>query len=87
LDAPALLLAGRGTCIDIASYDCGHALSEGKDCRVVLAPMKDDSGVSIPFAYHAMLWTNGEWSDPTEAVIRATVGGCGCGGRDENDED
>lgn len=81
LDAPALLKAGTGTCFDMAAYNAGHHLSEGKSARVALVHVEDAQGELIEFQYHAVIIGPEGIEDPAQEAQdkAAQAGGCGCG--------
>jgi len=76
-DAPGLLSAKVGTCIDFAAYDAGHHLAAGSNARVVLYHVEVD-GVVQEFQYHAVVQGPQGVEDPA-AEVQAKAGGCGCG--------
>lgn len=81
LDAPSLLAANVGTCFDLAAYNAGHYLSEGKGAEVRLVHVEDAQGELVEFQYHAVLVGPKGLEDPAREVQEraADTGGCGCG--------
>ncbi len=77
LDAPALLAANVGTCFDLAAYNAGHYLSEGKAAEVRLVHAEDAQGELIEFQYHAIIVGPKGIEDPAKEIQEkaATVGG------------
>lgn len=75
-DAPALLRAKVGTCVDIVAFEVGAKLRDGKPAELVLVHETDSNGQAIPFSYHALMRTPAGLEDPA-AKLQASAGCCG----------